>query len=125
MFSPEFQHLRLDTGGAESYVARFSSDGRYVVLQSNATNLSIGDTNDTLDIFRKDLVTGAITRVSTSSTGAQADAFSTNAHFSTDGRYVVFESSAPQSGSGDTNHTRDILRRSRHRRHHARLNIFN
>ena len=49
-----------------------------------------GDTNGTQDIFVKDLTTGAISRVSTSATGVQADSVSQSARFSPDGTQVVF-----------------------------------
>ncbi len=35
-------------------------DGRYLVFQTNATNLVAGDTNAKGDIFRKDLTTGEV-----------------------------------------------------------------
>lgn len=41
-----------------------SNDGRYVVFVSRASNLVPGDTNDRADLFRKDLETGDILRLS-------------------------------------------------------------
>jgi Ca2+-binding RTX toxin-like protein len=86
-----------------------SSDGRYVVFVSHATNLVPGDTNNVSDIFLKDLQTGMITLASTSSDGKQANSYSSNAQVSDDGRYVVFTSKANNLVSGDTNGEPDIF----------------
>ncbi|EIM25913.1 PD40 domain-containing protein [Microvirga lotononidis] len=94
---------------ASSYNAQFSPDGRYLVFESASSNLVEGDTNSSYDIFLKDLVTGAITRLSTSAAGAQADSSSDSARFSPDGRYVLFESSASNLVEGDTNNSSDIF----------------
>ena len=50
-----------------------SSDGRYVAFSSEATNLVFGDTNGFSDIFVVDSVTGAISRVSVTTAGIQAN----------------------------------------------------
>lgn len=68
----------------------FSPDGSRILFYSAASNLVSGDTNDTLDVFVKDLTTGAVTRVSTSASGAQADGPSYQAAFSPDGTKVAF-----------------------------------
>ena len=51
-----------------------SGDGRYAVFDSTATNLSPGDTDANVDVFRKDLVTGAVTLISVNSAGQKANA---------------------------------------------------
>lgn len=48
-----------------------SSDGRYVIFTSKYSNLVEKDTNNTLDVFRKDMLTGEILRVNISSNGKQ------------------------------------------------------
>ncbi|MEF8756319.1 MAG: hypothetical protein V5B60_20675 [Accumulibacter sp.] len=105
--------VSTDSTGAEansgSEGASFSADGRHVVFASYASNLVAGDTNGQRDIFVKDLQTGAILRVSTDSTGAQGGGDSRGASFSTDGRYVVFESAASNLVAGDTNGLRDVF----------------
>ncbi len=106
---------RLSTGlgGAEtngdSSNPQFSPDGRYVVFESLATNLASGDTNGKYDIFLKDLSTGSITRLSTTANGTQANGNSTNARFSSDGRYMVFESDASNLVANDLNGEKDIF----------------
>ena len=75
-------------------VPSLSADGRYVAFQSVAANLVSNDTNGVEDVFVHDRATGATTRVSVSSAGAQGDGFSQQAAISADGASVVFVSNA-------------------------------
>ncbi len=94
----------------DSTIFSTSADGRYVVFASAATTLVAGDTNAQIDVFRKDLVTGAVERVSTATGGAQATGgVSIVPSISADGRYVVFQSSATNLVTGDTNGVADIF----------------
>jgi hypothetical protein len=96
-------------GNYHSQNAQLSSNGRYVVFESGASNLVAGDTNSSWDIFVKDLQTGAIQRVSTNSAGGEANGLSHNAQFSADDRYVVFDSTASNLVAGDTNNASDVF----------------
>jgi Tol biopolymer transport system component len=90
--------------------AQFSADGRYVVFESDASNLVAGDSNNAnWDIFVKDLQSGAIQRVSTDAAGVQGNDSSCNAQFSADGRTVVFESYASNLVNGDSNGANDVF----------------
>jgi len=71
-----------------------SADGRFVAFVSVAPNLVPDDTNGREDIFVKDRLSGAVERVSVTSTGKQALAASGHPAISDDGRFVAFESSA-------------------------------
>ncbi|HYF16231.1 MAG TPA: DUF4347 domain-containing protein [Ramlibacter sp.] len=93
----------------QSDAPSLSADGRYVVFQSSASNLVEGDTNNALDIFVKDLQTGAVTRVSTGADGAQADSYSYDAMLSADGRFVSFTSGAGNLVAGDANGVEDVF----------------
>lgn len=90
-----------------------SADGQYVVFQSNSSNLISGDTNGVYDIFAFNRETGAIERVSVSSTSAQANGQSSTPSISADGRYVAFSSQATNLVSGDTNGRSDVFIRDR------------
>lgn len=68
--------------------------GRYTVFESRASNLVPNDTNDEIDIFLKDRVTGEITLVSRGLNGVPANEDSNNAVISDNGRYVTFTSHA-------------------------------
>ncbi len=95
-------------GNAVSEHAHMSSDGRYVVFESEATNLVSSDTNAAQDIFVRDRSLGTTTRVSTSSSGSQANGFSAEPVISPDGRYVGFHSAATNLVSNDSNDDWDI-----------------
>ncbi len=99
------------TGNGRSYNARISRDGRYVVFQSAATNLIVGDTNDREDVFVADRTAHTTTRVSVGPGGIQSSRDSGYPRMSGDGRYVVFESLAANFTSPDTNGTWDIFLR--------------
>jgi Tol biopolymer transport system component len=86
-----------------SMVAGISGDGRWVAFTSSASNLVSGDTNrcgtdrstpSCPDVFVHDRRTGRTVRVSVPSNGGQANGFSIGAGMSSDGRRVVFTSSA-------------------------------
>jgi Tol biopolymer transport system component len=88
-----------------------SADGRYVVFSSYATNLVPGDTNAGSDIFVHDRITGLTTRVSVATGGIQASSsyYHLSTAISATGRFVVFESDAPDLVPGDTNYSGDIF----------------
>jgi len=89
-----------------------SAKGRYVVFHSNDSNLVRGDTNGVFDIFVHDRRTGRTTRVSVSTSGAQADQESLGAaSISADGRYVAFTSLASNLVAGDANEITDVFLR--------------
>jgi Tol biopolymer transport system component len=87
-----------------------SADGRYVVFESWADNLVVGDTNagdddpfSGSDIFWHDRETGETRRVSVSSEGAQADSWSAGAAISAGGKHVAFVSHASNLVPGSHN----------------------
>ncbi|MFJ5693865.1 DNRLRE domain-containing protein [Arthrobacter sp. NPDC093125] len=86
-----------------------SADGRYVAFQSFAPNLVPGDTNGQDDVFVHDRVTGSTERVSVASDGTQGDDKSFFPAISGDGRYVAFQSLAPNLVPGDTNNDTDVF----------------
>ena len=86
-----------------------SDDGRFVAYASAATNLVPGDTNGYLDVFLWDRTTQTTSRVSVSTSGAQANGPSGSPAISGDGRYVSFSSRATNLVTGDTNSRQDIF----------------
>lgn len=117
----------LDPAGVElsgpSDRARITPDGRYVAFQSRANNLVAGDVNTKIDIFRKDVTTGAVLRVSVeafddgdpvdglpfittppidiTSSNHNPNEDCTNPQITPDGRYVVFQSKAGDLADDD------------------------
>ena len=96
-------------GNNNSKFPDISADGRYVVYESDATNLVSGDTNGASDIFVHDQQTGATTRISLATGGTQGNNSSLDPTISGDGRYVTFESYATNLANGDTNGFNDIF----------------
>jgi len=71
------------------------SSGRYIVFESEATNLtSVATTFKRQHVYRKDTVTGEVLLVSSDANGLEADKKSANPAISSNGRYVVFDSTA-------------------------------
>jgi len=102
-------------GSSGEYALWMSADGRYVAFNSDASNLVAGDTNGARDVFVHDRQSGTTERVSVDSAGAEGNGFSgsNGVSITADGRYVVFDSSASNLVSGDTNVARDIFVRDR------------
>jgi len=96
-------------GDNHSWSSSISADGRIVAFYGDASNLVLGDTNDTTDVFVHDLVSGVTTRVSVSSSGMQGSDWSYLPDLSTDGRFVAFESFAPNLVPGDANGQADVF----------------
>lgn len=82
-----------DTDG-ESGQPAISSTGRYVAFTSSAQFLVPGDTNGVEDVFVRDRLNDATTRVSLTASGAQATAGSEAPSISSTGRLVAFQSQA-------------------------------
>jgi hypothetical protein len=73
--------------------AAIGAGGRYVLFNSEASNLVPDDTNNAFDAFVRDTATNTTTRVDLSTTGQQLGDFGGGASgISDDGRYVVFSS---------------------------------
>jgi hypothetical protein len=106
--------VSVDSSGIQadgnSYRLDMSASGRYVVFESDATNLvGIADTNSQYDIFLKDVTTGATSRISVSSSGVQGNGGSFAPAINADGRYVVYSAYADNLVLGDTNGQNDIF----------------
>ena len=86
-----------------------SADGRWVTYESYASNLVAGDTNDSLDVFVWDRVTGATELVSVASDGTQANSGSGGPSISADGRWITYASGASNLVAGDTNGSVDVF----------------
>ncbi len=107
------QFINIDGNGTQatdiSEYPGISDNGRYVVFESIAGNLTPNDLNFETDIFVRDLETGSIERVSVTSSGAMADDKSKQGRISGDGRYVVFQSTARNLVANDNNNVADIF----------------
>lgn len=108
------KRVSADAGGTQANSGSLrpviSADGRYVSFDTFAGNLVAGDTNGAKDVLVKDMANGAIVRVSTDSSGNQANDSSVFPAISADGRYVAFASLATNLVAGDTNKVFDVFR---------------
>ena len=86
-----------------------SFDGRFVVFESNASNLVANDGNGFKDVFLIDRQTGTLALLSRAVAGADTDAASFSPALSADGRYVAFVSSASNLVANDSNGQDDIF----------------
>jgi len=96
-------------GAMWSSFATISADGRYVAFYSPANNMVPDDTNQTGDVFVRDLETATIRRVSVASDGEQGNGLSADAQISADGRYIAFNSVAANLVADDDNGQEDIF----------------
>jgi Tol biopolymer transport system component len=94
----------------DSYNPVISSDGRYVVFTSSASNLVSGDINGQDDVFVKDLISGVVRCVSNNALGIPTglsyysyDAGTYCPAVSADGRFIVFQSFSGTITTGDGN----------------------
>lgn len=112
---------RVSTGAngeqanGESRWASISGNGQYVIFESRASNLVPNDTNGAVDVFRKNIATGAIQRVSVGAGGEEGNGdsgfiySSQGAAISDDGNLIMFASRASNLVAGDTNNGHDMF----------------
>ena len=91
--------------------ARISNDGRFVLFTSDALDLAANDSNDSIDLFVRDLRAGTTTVVSVNRAGVASGNrtrltsggfFNFDPEISADGRYIAFVSYAPNMTADDT-----------------------
>ena len=92
-----------------SFQPDISSDGRFVVFTSTASNLVEDDTNGVDDIFVRDTHAGTTRRVSLAGRSTQASGRSGTPAISPDGRFVSFESEAADLVRRDGNEVADVF----------------
>ncbi len=117
-------------GNSHSFLLDISNDGRFVMFWSWASNLVPNDTNNAIDFFVHDRQTGETRRISVASDGTQAivptptprtpairagsDTSQTNSPsafsmMTEEQRYFVFDSTAANLISDDTNEKEDVF----------------
>ncbi|MEW6743266.1 MAG: calcium-binding protein [Planctomycetota bacterium] len=102
-----------DRESGHPFAPWISADGRYVAFPSDATNLVACDRNGYTDVFVHDRHAKETTRVSVSSSGAEANQASWYPALSSDGRYVAFLSGASNLVPGDANDLLDVFAHDR------------
>ena len=98
-------------GNADSLPLGISTDGRFVLFQSQASNLmpegkqAVGG----MDVFVRDLQTGTTTLVSANTNGQFANGNSRDGVLTPDGRFVAFVSSATDLDPRATNGSSEVF----------------
>lgn len=100
-------------GSHHGQPAGVSADGRYVAFTSPSPRIVPEDTNNTLDVFVRDRVSGTTERVSVPAAGGYGNRETTGTDMTPDGRYVVMQSEASNLVAGDDNATSDVFVRDR------------
>ncbi|MFD5449453.1 hypothetical protein [Streptomyces sp. NPDC127100] len=89
--------------------AGLSADNRTAFFTTNAPGLVPGDTDNTWDVFARDLKSGRVTRLSTTPDGGSPQGSSYGASPDRSGRTVAFTSDGADLVPGDTNDVSDIF----------------
>jgi len=110
-------------GNDVSRDAVLSADGRYVAFWSRASNLVGNDSNGAADVFIHDRKSRKTKRLSLSSKGKQGADSSVRPAISASGRFVAFESAAPNLVNGDKKGHMDIFVRDRATKKTRRVSI--
>ena len=96
-------------GNGDSMPSALSTNGRYALFESSASDLVAGDTNNATDVFVRDLVSGTTLLASVSTNGGVGNRNSRSAVITPDGRYVAFVSEANNLVPKDTNGIPDVF----------------
>jgi Tol biopolymer transport system component len=124
---PAIVRVSVSSGGTEvngmSRRATVSANGRYVAFESSASDLVIGDTNNTRDVFVHDRWAGHTIRISVASDREQGNKASEDPSISADGRYISFRSYATNLVKGDTNNLQDVFVHDRETGETTRVSI--
>ena len=91
-----------------SYSVLITGDAQKMLFISDGGNVVAGDTNKGVDIFLKNLGTGAVTAVSSSSAGVVGNLASNIVTGTQDAGKVVFDTAATNLVTGDSNGTDDL-----------------
>ena len=110
-FAQVSEILRVPDNNIDNQVENFdmTTDARYIVFDSYADSLVVGDDNGLRDIFLFDATLDTLELVSGGLSGADANNESRTPSISDDGRFVTFLSLATNLVAGDTNGFLDVF----------------
>ncbi len=94
--------------GGNSFAATLSADGNKVAFSTLANNLDPLDTNAVVDVYLKDLTSGALKLVSIGANGV-GTASSNLPQISADGNFIAFVSASTNLVANDTNGVADVF----------------
>lgn len=97
--------VNLAANGSQSpepaYLPSISDDGRFVMFSSSAADIVAGDANGRRDVFRKDMISGAVVRGSLAFDGGEPNADTTGV-LSRTGRFALMWGAATNMVAGGT-----------------------
>ena len=96
-------------GNGDSLPMGISTNARYAMFESYASDLVAADTNNAADVFVRDLVAGTNLLVSVNNNGMTGSGASHNSVMTPDGRYVAFVSAVSNLVTGDVNGIEDVF----------------
>ena len=96
-------------GNGDSWPRGVSTNGQFVLFESAANNLVLGDSNNQYDVFVRDMVGGTTTLVSVNTNGVSGNGYSRDSVLTPDGRLVAFASFASDLVTTDTNWITDVF----------------
>ena len=96
------------TGDRPSYAPTINADGNKIVFYSTSTNLVTNDTNDTSDIFLRDLNNNTTQLISITKSGVRSNKESAEGTISGDGTVVAFSSTSTTLTSLNANSVRQV-----------------
>ena len=95
--------------GASVSISGFSSDGRYLLFESAASNLVANDKNNDIDVFAYDMLTGETIRVSERSDGVESNGDDQFARFIPGTHIVEFTTTSDNLLDDDDNMRPDVV----------------
>jgi Tol biopolymer transport system component len=96
-------------GNGDSIPTGISTNGRYALFESSASDLISSDTNGVTDVFIRDLANNTTVLVSVNTNGEPANGVCRGSTLTPDGRFVAFVSAASNLVPGDTNRIPDVF----------------
>ena len=96
-------------GNGDSFPTGISTNGRYALFESSASDLVANDTNNASDVFIRDVMAGTNILVSAAIIGGSGNGVSRSSVMTPDGRFVSFVSAATNLVVGDTNKIPDVF----------------
>ncbi len=107
------EQVSVSTAGVSANAAvqqsQISTDGRFVVFQTAANNLTAGDTNGFQDVYLHQRESNLTMRVSEAGDDTEGNNHSAAPVISRDGRFIAFQSAASNLVPGDSNRVSDIF----------------
>ena len=98
----------VESNGFSNSVA-IGDDGRYIIFNSDATNLVPNDTNNSTDTFIYDRLNQTVELINIAPNNTGADVPVSIGSISGNSRYITFASNASNLVANDTNAQRDIF----------------